>query len=126
MEIRTAIFSPKIRYEQSILKDILEEIRFVILNYLVGPLLGLSICLLEALGRIQFHHFERFPIWEEKLIIVSNHPSLLDPFILTVMGFPWMNFPWVFSGKWKRFRFSFHWFKELQNEFRLPKKINPH
>ncbi|MDX9774716.1 MAG: lysophospholipid acyltransferase family protein [Petrimonas sp.] len=125
MEVRSEILNQKIRYEQSGIKDILEEIRFLTLNYLVGPLMGLSICLLEALGRIKFIHFERFPIWEEKLIIVSNHPSLLDPFILTLMGFPWMNFPWVFSGKWKQFRFSFQWFKELQDEFRLPKKLIP-
>ena len=99
------------------------EINFLVVNYLVAPTLGILICLLEALGRIKFIHFKRFPIWEEKLIIVSNHPSLLEPVILPLMGFPWMNFPWVFSPLWSRIKFSLSWFKELQKEFSLPKKL---
>lgn len=82
-------------------------------------------CLLEAFGRIKCLHFERFPIWEEKLIVVSNHPSLLEPIILPLMWFPWMNFPWVFSPVWSRIKFSSKWFKELQKEFSLPKKLIP-
>jgi len=101
------------------------KIRFVVVNYLVGPVLGVFVCLLEAFGRIKFVHFERFPIWEEKLIIVSNHPSLLEPVILPLMGFPWMNFPWVFSPLWSRIKFPLSWFKELQKEFSLQKKLFP-
>ena len=86
---------------------LVNEIRFLTVNYLVAPVLGMLVCLLEAFGRIKFVHFDRFPVWEEKVIIVSNHPSLLEPFLLPLMGFPWMNFPWVFS------RFS------------LPKKLIP-
>lgn len=101
------------------------EIRFLVVNYLVGPTLGILICLSEAFGRIKFLHFERFPIWDGKLIIVSNHPSLLEPVILPLMGFPWMNFPWVFSPVWYRIRFSLSWFRELQQEFSLQKKLIP-
>jgi len=107
-------------------KDIVfGEIRFFIANYLVIPMLGLSVCLLETFGRIKFIHFERFPIWEERLIMVSNHPSLLEPWVLPLMGFPWMNFPWVFSPLWSRIKFSLRWFRELQKEFSLPKKLIP-
>lgn len=81
--------------------------------------------MLEAFGRIKFLHFERFPIWEEKLIIVSNHPSLLEPVVLPLMGFPWMNFPWVFSPVWYRFKFCLGWFRELQKEFSLQEKLIP-
>ena len=101
------------------------ETKFLVVNYLVGPSLGIIVCLLEAFGRIKFLHFERFPIWEQKLIIVSNHPSLLEPVILPLIGFPWMNFPWVFSPLWSRIKFSLHWFKELQKEFSLQKKLIP-
>lgn len=101
------------------------EIKFLLSNYLIVPVLGLLICLLEACGRVRFYQFERFPLWEEKLIIVSNHPSLLEPVMLPLMGFPWMNFPWLFSRVWYRFRFSLSWISELQKELALRKKYVP-
>ena len=105
--------------------QLISETRFLVVNYFLGPTLGILICLLEASGRLKFVHFERFPIWGEKLIIVSNHPSLLEPVILPLIGFPWMNFPWVFSLKWSRIKLSLSWFKELQREFTLQKKLIP-
>lgn len=104
---------------------VVNEIRFLAVNYLVAPCLGVLVCLLEAFGRIKFVRFDRFPIWEGKLIMVSNHPSLLEPIILPLMGFPWMNFPWVFSPQWTRMKFSLTWFRNLQKEFSLPKKLTP-
>jgi len=104
---------------------LLGEIRVFLTNYLLSPALGILICILEAFGRIKFHYFERFPIWEEKVVMVSNHPSLLEPFLLPLIGFPWMNFPWVFSPVWYRIKFSLRWFKELQKEFSLYKKLIP-
>ena len=91
----------------------------------MAPVLGILVCLLEASGRIRFIRFDRFPIWEEGLIMVSNHPSLLEPVILPLMGFPWMNFPWVFSPLWSRIKFSLNWFKELEKEFSRSKKLIP-
>lgn len=110
---------------KSVLRKLTIEIRFFLVNYLFGPIVGVLFCLLEALGRIRFVHFERFPIWEEKLIIVSNHPSLLEPVLLPFMGFPWMNFPWVFSPQWSRIKLSLSWFSWLQRDFALPKKLIP-
>jgi len=104
---------------------LISRLRFLTVNYVVGPILGILICLLEALGRIKFLHFERFPIWEGKLIMVSNHPSLLEPVILPLAGFPWMNFPWLFSPVWARIKFSLSWFKEVQKEFALSQKLIP-
>ena len=106
-------------------EKVLGEIRFLTANFILGPLLGVIVCLLEAFRMIKIIHFERFPVWEEKLIIVANHPSLLEPVLLPAMGFPWMNFPWVFSPIWTRIRFSLNWFKELQREFSLSKKLIP-
>ena len=107
------------------LRKPVNEIRFLVVNYLFSPIVGVLFCLLEALGRIKFVHFDRFPIWEEKLIIVSNHPSLLEPVLLPFMGFPWMNFPWVFSSQWSRIKFSLRWFSRLRKELALPKKLIP-
>jgi 1-acyl-sn-glycerol-3-phosphate acyltransferase len=104
---------------------IANEIRFIAVNYIIAPSLGILVCLLEAFGRIKFVHFNRFPIWEEKLIIVSNHPSLLEPFLLPLMGFPWMNFPWVFSPLRLRVKFSLRWLKELRKELSRPKRLIP-
>ncbi len=101
------------------------QLRFLLVNYLLAPALGVLVCLLEAFGRIRFLHFERFPIWEEKLIIVSNHPSLLEPIILPLIGFPWMNFPWLFSPVWSRIKFSLRWFKEFRKEFFFQKRLIP-
>jgi 1-acyl-sn-glycerol-3-phosphate acyltransferase len=104
---------------------LISETRFFVVNYLLAPTLGILICLLEASGRMKFVHFERFPIWDGKMIMVSNHPSLLEPVILPLIGFPWMNFPWVFSPLWTRIRLSLSWFDELKKEFALQKKLIP-
>ena len=106
-------------------KRLIGETRFLVVNYLLVPSLGIFICLLEAFGRIRFLYFKRFPIWEEKLIMVSNHPSLLEPVLLPLIGFPWMNFPWVFSPVWYRIKFSLSWLTELQKEFSVQKKLIP-
>jgi len=108
------------------MKDkLLAELRLFITNYIVSPALGILICILEAFGRIRFLYFNRFPIWEESIIMVSNHPSLLEPFVLPLMGFPWMNFPWAFSPVWSRINFSLKWLRELRKEFNLHKKLIP-
>jgi 1-acyl-sn-glycerol-3-phosphate acyltransferase len=118
-------FSHIVSGVQKFLRKLIDELRFLLVNYVLGPIIGVSFCLLEALGRIKFIHFERFPIWEEKLIIVSNHPSLFEPVLLPFMGFPWMNFPWVFSSQWSRFKLSLGSIIRLQKEFALPKKLIP-
>lgn len=104
---------------------LINETRFFIVNYFLAPTLGILVCLLEASGRIKFVHFERFPIWDGKMIMVSNHPSLLEPVILPLIGFPWMNYPWLFSPLWARIRLSLNWFDELKKEFALQKKLIP-
>ncbi len=103
----------------------MNNIRFLIVNYLLGPFLGIIICLLKTVRVINIRHFDRYPLWEEKIIIVSNHPSLLEPVLIPLLGFPWMNFPWIFSPVWARIHFSLHWFKDLQKEFALQKKLIP-
>lgn len=103
----------------------MNSIRFLVVNYLLGPFLGIMVCLLETVRIIDIRHFDRYPLWEGKIIIVSNHPSLLEPVLIPLLGFPWMNFPWIFSPLWSRVKFSLNWFKELQKEFSLQRKLVP-
>jgi len=103
----------------------MNSVRSLVVNYLLGPFLGIIICLLETVRIITIRRFNRYPLWEEKIIIASNHPSLLEPLLIPLLGFPWMNFPWIFSPVWARIRFSLHWFRELQKEFALQKKLVP-
>ena len=103
----------------------MNAVRFLIVNYLLGPFLGIIIYLLETVRVISIRNFNRYPLWREKIIIVSNHPSLLEPLLIPLLGFPWMNFPWIFSPVWTRIRFSLRWFKDLQKEFALQKKLVP-
>lgn len=56
---------------------------------MVGTFAGILICLLEALWRVRFRHFERFPFWQEKVIVVSNHPSTRETYLVLLMFFPW-------------------------------------
>ncbi len=106
-------------------KKLVAEVKLLFVNYVLVPVLGIVLCLLEFFGRIRFQHFERFPMWDGNLIMVSNHPSLYEPFILPLMGFPWMNYPWVFSPAWSKIKFSLTWFRGLQKEFYLSKKLVP-
>jgi len=93
--------------------------------HVIGPILGVLVCLLEAFGIIRFRNFYRYPIWEEKILFISNHPSFVEPVILPLMGFPWMNFPWIFYPWRKRIRFSLKWLTEFREEFFLAKKLVP-
>jgi 1-acyl-sn-glycerol-3-phosphate acyltransferase len=93
--------------------------------HIMGPILGILVCFLEALTIIRFRNFHRYPVWEEKVLIVSNHPSLVEPVILPLMGFPWMNFPWAFAPLRRRIKLSLKWFEEFKKEFFLAKKLVP-
>jgi 1-acyl-sn-glycerol-3-phosphate acyltransferase len=61
---------------------------FLFLTYPIGVLLGILFLLLRLLGRIKVIHPERFPRWQKKLIVVSNHPSVLETFLLPFLFFP--------------------------------------
>lgn len=54
---------------------------------LLGALLGCLFMLGEFLGGIKIKG-KRFPRKARKLIVVSNHPSMLEPFLLTYLFFP--------------------------------------
>jgi 1-acyl-sn-glycerol-3-phosphate acyltransferase len=70
----------------------------------VGTIVGILICLLEAAGRIRFYNYGRLPLWEGKLILTSNHPGWLDVAIL-----PLLYFPWWFRELLERIRYLLTW-----------------
>lgn len=61
----------------------------LLLVYPIGLLLAILFILFRFFGKIRIVHPERFPCDQDKIIIVSNHPSLLEPILLPVMCYPW-------------------------------------
>lgn len=64
---------------------IFEKIGILVLVYPIGALLALFFILFRILGRIRILHPERFPHYQENLIVFANHPGLREPIILPVM-----------------------------------------
>ena len=92
-----------------------EKIFLILAVYTFGLLLGLSFCLLRILGRIKITHKERFPKKEKGILVVSNHPSLLEPILLPLLFFgqyifhPFSFTPWSIPDKANYFD-RWYWF----------------
>jgi len=82
-----------------------EKILLILVIYTFGIILGLLFCLLRILGRIKIVHKERFPKEEQKVLVISNHPSLLEPVLLPLLFFrqyifhPFRSTPWNVPDK---------------------------
>lgn len=61
---------------------------FFVLVYLYGLIIGFVFLFFRMVGMIRVLHFERFPRWQGKIILASNHPSVLEPFLLPALFFP--------------------------------------
>jgi len=61
----------------------------VLIIGIIGTIAGLCLYFLIAIGRVRFRHFERFPLFGEKLIIVVNHPSTKETYLIPLVFFPW-------------------------------------
>ena len=70
------------------MKKILASASLFLLTYLYGFLSGVIFHLFRLLTIIGVRHYERFPQWGRKIVLVSNHPSLLEPLILPALFFP--------------------------------------
>lgn len=90
-----------------IIKKIIHGLLFLLSLYIVGTIVGGSVFLLRILGRIKITHWERFPkysrnpeLFKRGLIVVSNHPSLLEPLLVAGLFFtqylihPFKLSPW--------------------------------
>jgi len=89
------------------MKKIIHKLLFLLAIYTMGTVLGLTLLILRLLGRIKVLHQERFPryskspeLFKNGLIVVSNHPSLLEPLIVSALFFdqyfvhPFRLSPW--------------------------------
>jgi len=68
-------------------RSLANTLLFLATTYVYGVLLGIFFYFLRVAGIIRVIHSERFPRWQRKLILVSNHPSLLEPFLLPALFF---------------------------------------
>lgn len=89
------------------MKNIIHKLLFLLAIYTMGTILGLGLLVLRLLGRVNVLHQERFPkynknpeLFKNGLIVVSNHPSLLEPLIVSALFFdqyffrPFKLSPW--------------------------------
>jgi len=86
---------------------IIHKTLFLISVYSMGFLLGTSMLLLRMLGIVKVRNWNRFPafcknqdFFKNGLIVVANHPSLLDPLLVSALFFkhyfwhPFRLSPW--------------------------------
>jgi len=97
------------------MKRIINTIVYLGVTYPAGILLWSIFSLLKLLKRIQILHWERFPHWQGNIILVSNHPSLVEPLLLPVLFFrefffhPFRFKPWSTPDK-KNYYDPWYWF----------------
>jgi len=101
-----------------------DKILIVLAIYTIGLLLGLLLYFLRFLNWIyagwgtEVQHWERFPKKQRKVLIVSNHPSLLEVILIPVLFFrdyifhPFNFTPWSVPDKKNYFdRWYWTWAK---------------
>ena len=87
------------------IKDWKEKIILISVIYTIGLLFGITFYLLKAFRRIRIEHKERFPRNQRGILVVSNHPSLLEPILLPHLFFsgyirhPLSLSPWSVADK---------------------------
>jgi len=59
-----------------------KNVVYLLFTYPVGLCIGLAFWLLKILGVLKVKGWENFPHWQERVLVVSNHPSLLEPALL--------------------------------------------
>lgn len=96
------------------LKKVLSYAVILFLIYPFGLLLGITFVTLRWIGTIKIAHWERFPHFGEGILLVANHPSLLDPFLLAAMFYKRyllnpLNGPLIVADQ-NNFYNSWYWF----------------
>jgi len=69
------------------MRKILELAMVLFIAYPYGILTGIAFQFMKLFKIVKVVHWERFPKWRKKVILVSNHPSIADPFLLTPLFF---------------------------------------
>lgn len=82
------------------MKKIKNAVIFLLFAYPLGIFIGVVFWLSVFLRITKVHGWKNFPSWQGKVLVVSNHPSLLDPIILVGLFFhqfflrPFKYGPW--------------------------------
>jgi len=90
---------------KKIVDKTIKKIELLVIMYTIGLLIGVLFYLLKSLGRIRILYWERFPRRQGNLIVVSNHPSLVEPILLPALFFreyilhPFKLTPWSIPDK---------------------------
>ena len=85
--------------------SLLDKIVLLGTVYTIGILMGLLLYLLKFLGTIKISGWEKFPHGRGNLIVISNHPSLLEPILVPALFFkdyifhPFKLSPWSTPDK---------------------------
>ena len=85
------------------------------ITYPYGIISGIVFKIMQFLGIIRISHLERFPVSQGKIILISNHPCMVDPFLLTPLFskqyffHPFRYHPWNVCDK-KIFYDPWYWF----------------
>ncbi len=90
---------------KKIIDRLISNITLLTAMYTIGFLVGVLLYLLKGLRRIRISHWERFPRRQGNLLVVSNHPSLVEPILLPALFFreyffhPFKLTPWSIPDK---------------------------
>ena len=60
----------------------IDALLVILVYYTAGLFLGVMFLILRLLRRIKVVHSERLPHWQKNMLIVSNHPSLIETILL--------------------------------------------
>jgi len=91
---------------------------FALLNFVIYPfgmLLAGAFLIMCQLKYVRVTHWERFPHFKQRIILVANHPSMLDPFLISALFFrgyllhPLKYGPLIVADK-SNFYDSWYWF----------------
>lgn len=80
------------------MKKVKDTVIFLLFTYPFGIFIGIIFLLFKSLGIVKVYGKKNFPVWQGNVLLISNHPSLLDPIILVALFFP--------QYFWRPFRYS--------------------
>ncbi|HEY5037928.1 MAG TPA: lysophospholipid acyltransferase family protein [bacterium] len=78
---------------------------FFLFTYPVGLVIGIGFWLLRLVGVLKVKGWGNFPHWRQRVLVVSNHPSLVEPILLTGLFFhqyvlrPFKYGPWTLADR---------------------------
>lgn len=69
------------------MKKLIEKILLLFIVYTIGVFLGCLFCLLRLIETVRILHKERIPHRQGNLLVICNHPSLLEVILIPLLFF---------------------------------------